>query len=334
VTSHADYELYCHYVAGLVGIGLSKLWAVSPEEGAKWSTLPNRDELSNQMGLFLQKTNITRDYREDIEVNRLFWPKEIWSKYASTAEEFMPEDNAAKGVEALNHMVTDALQHIPSCIEYLELLSDPAVFKFCAIPQVMAIATLGELYNNPKVLQTEVKIRKGKAVVMMEGANDMKAVKRIFHSELLELKAKISPQDPSAQSTLSLVNHALAITATPITPVSKLFRLLSTAMDVTLLATFATGVHRLSVCSSTDSCVLLGADGLALLVASVAMHVMRMVKGDLWVREAMGYAHNDKLGEDRHLESPLHSPQHNSEDNFPAKDLHSLPDLSLPAAAK
>jgi len=308
----------------LVGIGLSKLWAVSPEEGAKWSTLPNRDELSNEMGLFLQKTNITRDYREDIEVNRLFWPREIWSKYASTAEEFMPKENAAKGVEALNHMVTDALTHIPSCIEYLELLSDPAVFKFCAIPQVMAIATLNELYNNPKVLQTEVKIRKGKAVVMMQGATDMKAVKKIFHTELLALKAKINMQDPSAQNTMALVEKGLAITETTSNFTTKFARLLSTAMDVSLLATFATGVHRLSVCSQSDSCNLLGTDGLALLVASVAVHVLRVVKGDVWVGDALGYARTDKLGE------KAASPQHTEE----MLEKQSLPDLTLPAAAK
>ena len=30
------------------------------------------------MGLFLQKTNIIRDYREDIDDARIFWPKSVW----------------------------------------------------------------------------------------------------------------------------------------------------------------------------------------------------------------------------------------------------------------
>ena len=327
VTSHADYELYCHYVAGLVGIGLSKLWAVSPEEGAKWSTLPNRDKLSNEMGLFLQKTNITRDYREDIEVNRLFWPKEIWSKYASTAEEFMPKENAGKGVEALNHMVTDALKHIPSCIEYLELLSDPAVFKFCAIPQVMAIATLNELYDNPKVLQTEVKIRKGKAVLLMQGATDMTAVKRIFHAELLALKAKIRPQDRSAQTTMALVEKALAITHTgALTTSSSLSKLLSTAMDVSLLATFATGVHRLSVCSQTESCNLLDGDGLGLLAASVTAHVIRVVKHNTWLGNILGNAQTVKLADECSKKRCCSRPISD------AMSKHNLPDLGAAAS--
>lgn len=54
-----DYDLYCHYVAGLVGIGLSKLFAASGRESADLAT---STELANHMGLFLQKTNIIRDY--------------------------------------------------------------------------------------------------------------------------------------------------------------------------------------------------------------------------------------------------------------------------------
>ena len=30
------------------------------------------------MGLFLQKTNIIRDYLEDLEGGRTFWPDEVW----------------------------------------------------------------------------------------------------------------------------------------------------------------------------------------------------------------------------------------------------------------
>lgn len=43
-----DYDEYCHYVAGLVGLGLSKLFHASGAEDLQ------TDELSNSMGLFLQ----------------------------------------------------------------------------------------------------------------------------------------------------------------------------------------------------------------------------------------------------------------------------------------
>lgn len=59
VESVEQYNLYCHYVAGLVGIGLSQLFAASKLED---DTLTQADSLSNHMALLLQKTNIIRDY--------------------------------------------------------------------------------------------------------------------------------------------------------------------------------------------------------------------------------------------------------------------------------
>lgn len=43
-----DYDEYCHYVAGLVGLGLSRLFHASGLEELQ------PDDLSNSMGLFLQ----------------------------------------------------------------------------------------------------------------------------------------------------------------------------------------------------------------------------------------------------------------------------------------
>ena len=32
--------------------------------------------------------------------------------------------------------ITDALRHVPACLDYMSRLREPAVFRFCAIPQV------------------------------------------------------------------------------------------------------------------------------------------------------------------------------------------------------
>eukprot|EP00045_Choanoeca_perplexa_P011719 m.125382 g.125382 ORF g.125382 m.125382 type:complete len:277 (-) comp15737_c1_seq24:609-1439(-) len=74
VVSVDDYNLYCHYVAGLVGIGLSRLFAASQLEDAQ---VGQDSDCANSMGLFLQKTNIIRDYHEDLEEGRTWWPKEV-----------------------------------------------------------------------------------------------------------------------------------------------------------------------------------------------------------------------------------------------------------------
>jgi len=87
VVTRKDYDLYCHYVAGLVGIGLSNLFAASGLE-SQW--FASADDTSNSMGLFLQKTNITRDYLDDLTQTppRIFWPSDIWSKYTEKLDNF------------------------------------------------------------------------------------------------------------------------------------------------------------------------------------------------------------------------------------------------------
>jgi hypothetical protein len=36
----------------------------------------------------------------------------------------------------LNELVTDALECVPECVEYMKMLKTEEVFRFCAIPQV------------------------------------------------------------------------------------------------------------------------------------------------------------------------------------------------------
>ncbi|KAG1941823.1 squalene synthase [Pimephales promelas] len=133
VSSMKEWDKYCHYVAGLVGIGLSRLFSASQLEDAE----VGRDtELANSMGLFLQKTNIIRDYLEDQQQGRAFWPQEAWSQFASRLEDFAQPQNLSSALSCLNLLVTDALRHVPDVIAYLSRLRNQSVFNFCAIPQV------------------------------------------------------------------------------------------------------------------------------------------------------------------------------------------------------
>ena len=146
-----DYNMYCHYVAGLVGEGLSKLFTCTGYEQPAVASVSST--LANTMGLFLQKTNIIRDYLEDYVDGRAFWPQQVWKKYAPSGDlgELAKPEAREKAVACLNELVTDALECVPECMEYMAMLQTEEVFRFCAIPQVMAIATLADLYDNPKV---------------------------------------------------------------------------------------------------------------------------------------------------------------------------------------
>jgi farnesyl-diphosphate farnesyltransferase len=93
VATIADFDLYCHYVAGLVGYGLSDLFAAS---GLESEEIAKDKDLSNTMGLFLQKTNIIRDYREDLDDGRQFWPREIWGLYVDKFSDLTKPENKEK----------------------------------------------------------------------------------------------------------------------------------------------------------------------------------------------------------------------------------------------
>lgn len=153
-----DYNEYCHYVAGLCGLGLSKLFYASGREDLA------PESLSISMGLFLQKISIVRDYLEDINELpkcRMFWPRQIWSKYVNKLKDFKYEDNSVKAVQCLNEMVTNALLHVEYCLVYMYNLRDPAIFQFCAIPLVINMGNLTVYYNNVVIFKGVVEMRRG-----------------------------------------------------------------------------------------------------------------------------------------------------------------------------
>jgi farnesyl-diphosphate farnesyltransferase len=218
VVTKKDYDLYCHYVAGLVGIGLSHLFSGS---GLEDPAVAVSEVTANHMGLFLQKTNIIRDFLEDHEDlneetgdRRVFWPKEIWGKYTDNLADFTFGKNETQAVACLNNMVADALQHLPYCIEYLSSIRDEQNFLFCAIPQVMAAHTLSLCYANPNIFKGEirkhlgecrntrpVKIRKGLSARLMLEAQDMDSTMDIMEDAVESIADRIVPSDPSAQVT-------------------------------------------------------------------------------------------------------------------------------------
>ena len=198
IETSADFDLYCHYVAGLVGIGLSGLFIASRLETL---SLNDRGKHSNSMGLFLQKTNIIRDYHEDLFADRTFWPKEIWGQYTDELSDFSKYPNSVQAIECLNHMITDALRHIPDCLQYLSNVKDKQIFRFTAIPQIMAIATLAKLYNNINVLTGVVKVRKGLAAKLMIYDINMHDLHQYFEKGLRKIERKCDAFTPYASET-------------------------------------------------------------------------------------------------------------------------------------
>ncbi|XP_055343464.1 squalene synthase-like isoform X2 [Paramacrobiotus metropolitanus] len=180
VDTYQEWDQYCHYVAGLVGIGLSRLFSASQLEHP---AVAEREHLSNSMGLFLQKTNIIRDFHEDIRDQRRLWPAEVLRHTGNphlTLDDLLLQDNRPAALSCLDELVGNGLTHVPDVMEYLHAIRTPSVFAFCAIPQVMAMATLERCFNNPTIFTGKVKIRRGESAFIINNCTDMAAVHELF----------------------------------------------------------------------------------------------------------------------------------------------------------
>ena len=195
VNTIADYDLYCHYVAGLVGNGLTRLFV---ESGLANPALAQRPQLQESMGLFLQKTNIIRDIKEDLDDKRRFWPKEIWSKYVTNFEDLFKPENKAIALNCSSEMVLNSLRHADECLFYLAGLKEQSVFNFAAIPQAMAIATLELVFRNPAIYKKNVKLTKGDACkIMMQSTQNLRTVCDTFKDYTRRIHQKNTPKDPN-----------------------------------------------------------------------------------------------------------------------------------------
>lgn len=194
VNTVEEYDLYCFYVAGLVGEGLTRMFVESKFGNP---ALLQRPHLHKSMGLFLQKTNIIRDVREDSDDKRVFWPREIWSKHVeSWGDLFKPEFREA-ALNCQSEMVYNALCHADECLFYLAGLKEQSVFNFCAIPQSMAIATLALCFRNPSMFERNIKITKGEACqLMVESTQNLQLVCEAFRRYVRVIRKKNRPQDP------------------------------------------------------------------------------------------------------------------------------------------
>jgi len=190
-----DYELYCHYVAGLVGEGCTRLFVQGELANP---VLLKRTDLHESMGQFLQQVNIIRDIREDHDDKRYFWPREVWSKHVEKFDDLFDPANRDKALACSSEMILLALRRADDCLFYLAGLRDQSVYNFCAIPQSMAIATLDLCFQNPALFERNVKITKGRACdLMMRSSQDLKAVCEIFRQYTRKIHKKNNPLDPN-----------------------------------------------------------------------------------------------------------------------------------------
>ena len=153
VYSFDDLDEYCYYVAGTPSGFLTELIRKrSKDLSDEDSSILKENE--RDFGLFLQKVNIIRDFREDILDNeKIFWPGFLFEKYQVMPEKLLEEANKEKSMEILDYMLDNACKHIEPVKAYLNSIPDEyAGFRAgAAVNFAMGVATLDTMRNNSEV---------------------------------------------------------------------------------------------------------------------------------------------------------------------------------------
>lgn len=156
---------YCYYVAGVVGKLLTEVFYIYGQVGRQVA-----DQLAIhavEFGLALQKINILRDVRADMQEGRCYWPDELMRKHGVGRSTLLEPTNAEAALAVIDDLVRDVRPYCARALRYIELLptSRLKLRSFCAIPLFMATATARVCRGNVDVVLSDspVKIARAEA---------------------------------------------------------------------------------------------------------------------------------------------------------------------------
>lgn len=171
LTTISNYDLYCHYVGGIVGESLPRTFFVSGKEP---SCTDLYVELGHSWALFIQKIDLIHDYREDVDQKRYLWPEEIWSRreYGFSAiwelHQAVEADGSAetsekaqKALYVQSEMIVDALRHATDALDYLSMVRYQGLLTASSRMLCVGIANLELCFMNRELFLGEVKFKNG-----------------------------------------------------------------------------------------------------------------------------------------------------------------------------
>lgn len=176
-----ELEEYCYYVAGIVGIMLTKIFC--QKDGIR----NNKSELEKyqiHFGLALQLVNIIKDYEKDIERGWCYIPLTITQKH-----KIKPESIGSLSIEQQQGIIRDlsrpAVTYLDSTLKYIKLLpmEERSIRMFCIIPFVLAYRTL------VKIIRMEGnKLSREEVVYLMDRCNTFAGSNNLLEEDYLRNK--------------------------------------------------------------------------------------------------------------------------------------------------
>ena len=108
--SFRELNLYCHRVAGVVGLLAAEIFGYEDRATRKYA---------EELGLAFQLTNILRDVREDAERGRIYLPLEELERFGHTPGELLAARDSAPFIELFRFQAERAHAHYRKAFELL-----------------------------------------------------------------------------------------------------------------------------------------------------------------------------------------------------------------------
>jgi farnesyl-diphosphate farnesyltransferase len=149
VATLAEMDLYCYYVAGVVGEMLTEIFCDYREEieARRKELMP----LAVSFGQALQMTNIIKDVWEDRRRGVCWFPREIFAPHGCDLAAPDLDVQRAGFARGLEDLIAIARGHLRNALRYVELLpaDETGIRRFCLWALGMAVMTLRRVQLNP-----------------------------------------------------------------------------------------------------------------------------------------------------------------------------------------
>ena len=160
LTTLADLERYCFFVAGTVGQLLTGLFchAIPDLPAARAAKMRQHAE---HFGLALQMVNILKDQTDDLARNWCFIPQTLWQSQGLTPQQMLQPEHHQAAHRAVAPVFDRARQRLDEALEYtLAIPADQTGIRlFCLLPLWMAVRTLSVAEGNDGMFEPDAPVK-------------------------------------------------------------------------------------------------------------------------------------------------------------------------------
>jgi farnesyl-diphosphate farnesyltransferase len=166
LTSVAELDRYCYYVAGTVGHLLTALFGIHHRRmpRARYQRL---EALATSFGLGLQLTNIIKDVADDRRRGWSFVPRDLCDSAGVPLDHLQDPAHDAEARAVMTTLIAKARQHLQDALAYCTTLPNAAyrIRVFCLTSLYFAIRTLRLAEGDPRLLDPAHKVKITRAEV-------------------------------------------------------------------------------------------------------------------------------------------------------------------------